>query len=55
MLFRSTGELKIYWGFGQQHRLKRIDDPLKFDRNVKFLRWFPLAFLVVLVTAILLL
>ena len=55
IIAKRTGELKIYWGFGQQHRLKRIDDPLKFDRNVKFLRWFPLAFLVVLVTAILLL
>jgi hypothetical protein len=55
IIAKRTGELKIPWGFGQQHRLKRIDDPLRFDRNVNFLLWFPLAFIFVLVTVILLL
>jgi hypothetical protein len=50
-----TGELKVPWRFGQLHVFKRTEDPVRFDRSIKFLFWFPLVFLLVLVITVLLL
>jgi hypothetical protein len=55
LIARRTGELKIPWKPGQLYKFKRTEDPLKFDRQVKLLFWFPLGFLLVLVLTILLL
>jgi hypothetical protein len=47
--------LKVPWRFGQLHVFKRTEDPVRFDRSIKFLFWFPLVFLLVLVITLLLL